>query len=169
MTIDPARPAALVRRGGEVCLPGDSLTDLLRAILDKGRPCRFRAKGASMSPFVKDGDIVTVSPIAARRLGAGAVVAFLHPGTGRVAVHRIIGERGGRFLLRGDNAYAADGALPKDRILGVVTEVVRHGRRRKGITDGWAPVIARLSRTGGLVRGLVLARRISGRADRRSP
>jgi len=163
------KPAVQVRRGGELPLAGDSLTDLLRAVLDKGRPFRFRARGWSMSPFIKDGDVVTVSPLGGRPPRTGEIVAFLHPGTGKASVHRVVRTRDGRFTVRGDNAFGPDGTLPPDRILGAVTRVERDGRRVRGAGGPASLAVALLSRTGALVRGLTLSRRLAGRTKRGSP
>jgi Peptidase S24-like len=161
------KPAVLVRKSGELPLSGDSLTELLRAVLAKGKPFRFRAGGSSMSPFIKDGDIVIVSPLLGRKPRTGEVVAFLHPGTGKVAVHRIVRKKTGWFFLRGDNSFSVDGALTFDRVLGSVTRVERQGRRVRGMGGRLSPAVALLSRTGGLVRGLSFARRLNGQRTRR--
>lgn len=145
-------------------MSGSSLTDLMSSVLAKDKAFRFRAKGWSMSPFVKDGDVITVSPLRGREPRTGEIVAFLHPKSGRAAVHRVVRAAPGAFLLRGDNAGDAEGPLSRDRILGVVTEIVRDGKRIKGVQGRWSPVIALLSRSGGLVRGLGLLRRLAGRA-----
>jgi hypothetical protein len=163
------RPAVLVRKGRELPLSGDSLTALLRAVLAKGKPFRFRVMGFSMSPFIKDGDVVTVSPLVGRKPGTGEIVAFLRPGTDKVAIHRIVRKKSGWFFLRGDNTYSVDGVLPLDRILGAVSGVERNGRKVHGSVGRWSPAVALLSRTGGLVRGLCLLRRLTGRMAKRVP
>jgi hypothetical protein len=160
-------PVALVREGGELPLSGGSLTELLSSVLAKDKAFRFQAKGQSMSPFVKDGDVITVSPLRGREPRTGEIVAFLHPKSGRAAVHRVVRAAPGTFLLRGDNSGDAEGPLAAERILGVVTEVVRDGRRVKGIRGRWSPAVALLSRSGGLVRGLELLRRLTGRTRKK--
>jgi len=154
---------APVRTQGEMSLSGAGLTDLMTAVLAKGKRFRFQARGWSMSPFVKDGDVITVAPLKGREPGTGAIVAFLHPKTGRIAVHRIVRRAPGRYLVRGDNADVADGDLTAERILGVVTEVLRDGKKVPGLRGGAPALIAWLSRTGGLVRGLGVLRAIRGR------
>ena len=160
---------AETRERGELPLSGASLTELLSSVLAKDKAFRFRAKGWSMSPFVKDGDVITVSPLRGREPRTGEIVAFLHPKSGRAAVHRVVRAAPGTFLLRGDNSDDAEGPLAAERILGVVTEVVRDGKRVKGVQGRWAPLIAFLSRTGGLVRGLGLLRRLTGRSAKERP
>jgi Peptidase S24-like len=162
------KPAALVRERGELRLSGASLTALMSAVLDKGKAFRFRAGGWSMSPFIKDGDVITVAPLRGRDPRTGEIVAFLHPAAGRVAVHRIIRAAPGAFLVRGDNTHEPDGLLARDRILGVVTEVRRDGDRVRGLSGRWPRIVALFSRSGGLVRGLGILRRIAGRAGRGS-
>jgi hypothetical protein len=163
------QPAALIRERGELGLSAAALTDLMTAVLAKGKAFRFRAKGWSMSPFIKDGDIITVSPPGGRAPRTGDIVAFLHPASGHVGVHRIVRASGGAFLIRGDNVYGGDGSLPRERILGTVTEVVRDGRKVRGVPGRLSPAIAFLSRTGGLVRGLGLLRRLARRPEKGAP
>jgi len=133
-------------------LSGRALLELLRAVLDKGVPCRFRAPGFSMSPFIRDGDVITVSRLSGCSLCSGRVVAFVHTGTGKLIVHRVVGKEDGRYLIKGDNSPHADGLVPRKNILGYVSKVERGGKR---ILLGLGPerlLIAFLSR-----RGLLLA------------
>lgn len=160
---DPDRPA---RKHGASGLPSGSLTEIMREVLAKGKPFRFRARGLSMSPFIKDGDVVTVSPLGSTAPRVGDVTAFLHPATGKLVVHRIVRERSGRYDLKGDNAAESEGALPVERVLGVVTRVERDGQTvRLGRKSG--AVVARLSRTGLLRKAVGAARRAGVRSRRR--
>jgi hypothetical protein len=156
------KPALRIKPKGEASLSGESLTTLMRAVLAKGKPFRFRAKGFSMSPFIKDGDVVTIRPLSAGEPRTGDVAAFLFPSTGRVALHRVVAAGDGLFHLKGDNVPEGDGAVAADRILGVVARVERNGetvRLGRGLGD---TAIARLSRTGVLGRAVGAARRLSG-------
>ncbi len=160
------KPPLIVREEGELCLSGDSLTQLLRAVMEKGKPFRFRAKGWSMAPFVRDGDVVTVTPLDGRRLKTGEIAAFLHPSTGKIAVHRIIHRKSGYVSLKGDNAFVVDGRLPSDRIFGSVSRIERYGKNiRLGLGPGRL-AIAVLSRSGWLTPGLFAARRILRRGSK---
>jgi hypothetical protein len=76
-----------------------------------------------MHPFIKDGEMITLSPVEGGRLHSGDVVAFCHPETGRLTVHRIVKKNAQDFLLRGDNGHEADGLIPAASLLGRVTEV----------------------------------------------
>jgi hypothetical protein len=142
--------------GGELPLAGDDLAGLMRAILEKGKLFRFEARGTSMRPFIQDGDVVTISPLAGSGPKVGDVVAFVHPGTGRVPVHRIVRAGSGRFLVKGDNGLIDDGALARESILGVLVRLERSGRARRLGPAFLSAAIARLSRSYWLTR---LARR----------
>jgi hypothetical protein len=72
-----ARPTFVIVKGSELSLSGPALVKLLRAVLDKGAPVRFSAKGFSMSPFIKNEDVVTLSPLQDASPSVGDVIAFL--------------------------------------------------------------------------------------------
>jgi signal peptidase I len=124
-------PPALHRKryhGDEVPLSSAALLDLLSAVHEKGADFRFRAPGLSMYPTIRDGDIITVSPLKGGVLTSSDIVAFRHPGTGKLVVHRIIGVSSDSFKIMGDNSSEPDGYVPLSLILGVVTSVERDGR-----------------------------------------
>ena len=122
-------PPQFIVRKDELSISGSALIELLRDVLGKGAPFRFRTSGFSMFPFIKDGDLVTVSPMLGSSPGLGDVVAFVQPGTRRLAIHRVIGEEGDSYWMRGDNSLQADGFIPKTSILGRVKRVERNGKR----------------------------------------
>jgi signal peptidase I len=110
-------------------LSGEALIDLIKAVLEKEASFRFRAKGFSMSPFVKDGDIITIAPRQKSPVRRGDIVAFVHPLTGKPIVHRVIKKEGAFLRIRGDRLQAEDGLIPESNILGIITEIERAGRR----------------------------------------
>ena len=102
----------------------------MREVLEKGAAFQFRARGASMSPFIKDGDVITVTPLIKEKPDVGKVVAFLQPVSGCLLVHRVVRRQGPVFLIQGDNsANQPDGWVDRQDILGCVTRVERDGRR----------------------------------------
>ena len=105
------------------------VADLVKDILSQGAECRFQANGHSMSPFIKDGDIVTVSPVLHSSPGIGDVVAFIHKETGRLLIHRVVGKDGKSYLTRGDNTLEGDGSVHEANILGRVIKVERKGKK----------------------------------------
>ena len=150
------RPA--MRKSG-LSLSGKALIELMQAVHAKGLPFRFNAGGHSMAPFIRDGDVICVSPLASRAPGPGDVVAFIHPKTKLLCLHRVLSVHGDRFLIQGDNMpEEPDGMIPLEAILGRVTRVERAGRK---VRLGLGPerfLLALLSR-----RGLLAAiRRYAG-------
>jgi len=132
----------------EMVLSNAALLALAQAVLGKGGGFRFKAKGHSMSPFIKEGDVLTLSPPEGGRLGLGVPVGFVNPASGAFVVHRVIGTKGKGYIIKGDSCFGADGLLGKDGIVGYVSSVEREGRRISfGL--GWERVaIALLSRLG---------------------
>jgi signal peptidase I len=122
------KPALFVRRIEEGTISGRALAEILQAVLDRGAPFRFRATGFSMTPFVRDGDIVTLAPLSGAPVRRGEVVAFMRPETNKLVIHRVVGQQGDALLIQGDNVHKADGPIPSDHILGRVTRVERGGR-----------------------------------------
>ncbi len=104
-----------------------------------------------MTPFIRDGDVVTVEPLRDDP-SVGDVVAVALDGHGRMALHRVVDRRGGRWLVRGDNCRQPDGAFAREAFVGRVVRVERGGRVvRAGVGESGAWVAA-LSRRGLLPR-----------------
>ena len=103
-----------------------------------------------MHPFVRDRDVLTISPLSDRLLGIGEIVAYEHPDTGRLTIHRIIGPTDSGWLIKGDNSRTPDGIISFGDIIGYVTRIERGGRDvRVGL--GWERAwIAFLNRGNGL-------------------
>jgi hypothetical protein len=148
-----------VVEGEALALSGAGLLALMGAAMERGASFRFTARGFSMDPFVRDGDVLTVAAVSARP-GLGRVVAVRAPATGRLVVHRVVAHVPGGVLVRGDAAGRADGVVgPKD-VLGVVVAVERRGRR---VRLGCGPervVLSILSRAGSLAPLVKSARRL---------
>ena len=168
MKFSRTRPWLFDRKGSELNLSGAAMGQLLRGVLEKGASCRFRATGLSMYPFIKDGDVLTVSPLKGFFPRFGDVVAFTQPETGKLVVHRVIGKRRSIYLIRGDNANNPDGFLSKDNILGWVSRVERGGRSVSLHPGPARFFLALLNRTGLLSWLLFLMLRII-RSFKRGP
>ena len=124
---DPRLNAVKAR---ELPLSGQALLDLMRDVLARGVPFRFRARGWSMAPFIKDGDVITVSPFQGRRPGLGEVVAFVRPGENKLVVHRIVRQDETNLYIQGDNSPDhVDEVIPGENLLGRVRRIERNGRR----------------------------------------
>ena len=134
--------------GGEFSLSGKALLELLSAVLEKGMPFRFMAKGGSMWPFIKNGDVITINPLSGGPLGVGDVAIFLCLDTGKAMVHRVVGKQGDSFLMKGDNSPSPDGLIPKKDILGRISKVERNGADVSFGLGRERFLIAALSKTG---------------------
>jgi signal peptidase I len=123
------------------------LPELVMEVVSKGVECRLQAKGYSMSPFIKDGDMITISPVSGSLPRFGDVIAFIHPKTEKLLIHRVVWKIGDACLVKGENALEPDGLIKKENVLGLVTKVERKGKR---IFLGLGPerfLIAFLTRT----------------------
>jgi len=130
----------------ELFLSGKDLAELLQDTTSKGYLFRFKVKGFSMSPFIKDNDVVTISPLINSKISLGILVAFIHPETQKLVIHRAIRRSKNVYLIKGDNVPVSDGMVLVENILGQVTQIERKGRR---ISFGIGPerfVVALLSR-----------------------
>jgi len=125
----PPKPSLYSVSGGVLSLSGLALKEFLRAVLARGKPFRFQARGFSMLPFIQDGDVVTVTPPGGLPPRLGEVVACCHPETRKLVVHRVLARRDGEILLQGDNTLTPDGYISLEEVLGRVTRVARHGNR----------------------------------------
>jgi len=113
----------------ELNLSNEALVQIMQAVLLKGMPFRFQAKGISMAPFIKDKDIVTISSIKNDKPRFGDVTAFIRPESGKLILHRIIGARENAFLIAGDNEPDTNEQIPKKMVLGKLTKLERDGKR----------------------------------------
>ena len=93
---------------------------LSQTLLSSGLGFRFRARGTSMEPEIRDGDLLHVMPVVAEDLRKGDIVLFAD-GT-KFRAHRLIvvDRVRGLFVTQGDSGSATDGVLCEQRILGKV-------------------------------------------------
>lgn len=127
----------------EISLSSQALAVLMQATMAKGASLRLQVKGFSMLPFIRDSDVVTISPLPGSSIGLGWVVAFINP---KLVIHRIIGKRNGLYFIKGDNALDAGGLILKEKILGCVTKIERNGKNIFLALNGERLIIALLSR-----------------------
>jgi signal peptidase len=108
----------------------------LAMLLGEGRSVRFRAHGSSMFPAIRDGELITVAPLAGAPIRTGDIVLFRHR-RGAVA-HRVVGLRTARgglveVIARGDAAHSEDEPIRAERILGRVVAVERTGAAPRAV------------------------------------
>jgi phage repressor protein C with HTH and peptisase S24 domain len=116
----------IVRHPQERLFSSRSFVELIQAVLEKGADFRLRAKGMSMYPFIRDGDILTLRREAAIR--EGDISAFSHPQTGGLVIHRLVQRRCGKLLMKGDHNGLPDGWIARERLLARVVRVERELR-----------------------------------------
>ncbi len=85
---------------------GDVGPALAAELLEAGREVVLRARGASMAPLIRDGDLLTLARCA-RAPRPGELVAALSGG--RLLVHRVACVRADRARLHGDALWQPDG------------------------------------------------------------
>ena len=142
----------------EIFFSGSDMAGLLRAVQKKGAAFRFKATGISMKPSILDGDVLLVSPLPGISPYRGEVVAFCHPQTNRLILHRVVRVKGESYFIRGDNLRRVD-HVERENILGVVTKIERRGKMIFWPDRFRRPVLSRLYLKGYLVY-LYLRRRV---------
>ena len=124
----------------ELRLDDDTFLDLSAEILRQGGSFQFRAHGSSMVPFIRDGDLLTVAPVAPAGLEIGDVVLF-RTRRDRLLAHRLVhkSERGSEWTLemQGDARLSSDRPVPGERVLGRVVRVQRDGRTYRPDRGSW--------------------------------
>ena len=130
----------------ELKLDGNAFADLAAQILRQGGSFQFRARGSSMTPFIRDGDLLTIAPVDAADLQIGDV-ALYRTRRDRVVAHRVVGRamEGGEPLLetRGDARLDSDSPVPADDVLGRAVRL-RRGDRAFRLDRGLWRLVARL-------------------------
>ena len=112
-----------VKNDGERTISGPDFVEVIKAVIERGSSLRFTAKGYSMTPFIKCGDIITISPLKDKIIAIGTIVAFINPENNKLVVHRVIARARNGYLIKGDNVFEADGLIPQCNILGRVKRV----------------------------------------------
>jgi uncharacterized repeat protein (TIGR01451 family) len=103
--------------------------ELVRPLLEQGLNVRFQARGASMSPAIRDGEVVEVTPVMVTKLRKDDIV--LAKSDAGFRLHRIVRADPGKdvFITRGDCGQQNDPALKAEQILGLArAKEVRVGR-----------------------------------------
>jgi signal peptidase I len=110
------------------------------------------ARGDSMLPFLRDGDVLHVRPLPAAAVSVGDVICYA-PSPGRLHLHRVVARDARGFVTRGDALpYVED--VPAAALLGRVIARERAGclrrldtpaaRYRSRVIAAAAPLTARV-------------------------
>ena len=107
---------------------------LSHLLLSSGCSLRFQARGKSMEPAIRDGEILHVKPVVVGELCKGDIVLF---GDGlKFRAHRLVVVDRGRdvFITRGDAGTESDGTVCAAQLLGtVVAKEERTGTRTQTV------------------------------------
>lgn len=123
------KPALFIKKGAKLPPTGPAFAELFLAVLGKDAFVRFQARGLSMTPFIRDGDIIIVAPLKDYKLQIGDVASYIHPQSSRVVVHRVVGKKGDSFLIKGDGVPELDGLVQLKNIFGYVKKIERNGKK----------------------------------------
>lgn len=102
--------------------------NLAAGILLENHRLRFKVRGSSMRPFLRDGDLVEVQPVSPDSIKPGEVVLCKLPGE-RLVVHRVVQADAENLLMQGDALPHPDGRIPRQNVLGRVVAFTRQNRR----------------------------------------
>ena len=105
--------------------------ELSAQVLKAGHDLRFRARGSSMRPMVRDGDILIVRRADDTEIAVGDIVFYRSHRKGMV-VHRVVGVqkdmREGILVVKGDAVGSPDPAVCESQVWGKVVSIERSGR-----------------------------------------
>ena len=108
------------------------LLDLTAELLSRGTTVRFRPSGRSMYPSIREGELITVEPVAPRDVKLADIVLYRSE-RGLIA-HRVVGSSptqssvlSPHYFLRGDASLSCDQPVGAEQILGRVVGVERDG------------------------------------------
>ena len=128
----------------DLSLDSKTFLGLAREILNQGSCIRFRACGYSMSPFIRDGDIIQVKPAEASSITPGDIVLYSNP-DGFAVVHRVVVKKteGERTVLLTKSELPSGQSyecVRPEELLGKVVKVESKGRRRR-LDKGWLKIL----------------------------
>lgn len=109
-----------------VKLENNTFFDAVKESLSSGSGVKIPVTGGSMRPFLRNGDAVSVIAFSGNNLKKGSI-ALGHWKEGYV-LHRVVGAKGGDFVLAGDNNIAQVEMVASTEIFAVVTAGYRDGK-----------------------------------------
>ncbi len=107
-------------------LKREDFASIAYGVLGRGRILRFKAKGGSMSPFIRNGDVLEVVPFKGK-INIGDVV-LCRSSYGNPVVHRVIHRNTESIITKGDSVPGSDQSILSKQVLGRVVTVEKNGR-----------------------------------------
>jgi len=110
----------------------DDFLELNREILEKGNILRFRIKGRSMQPFIRDQEVVLIESCQPSELKIGDII-FYRVAPSKIVIHRFIRKIRNHsemsFLTKGDANFHFDPPVNPADILGKILAIERNGKQ----------------------------------------
>ena len=98
------------------------------ALLTEGKSIQIKPQGYSMYPLIVPGrDSVVIAPATADFYRRGDVVLFRSTDK-KLTLHRVLQRKKNAYYMVGDNQKEPEGPIARERIIGVLTEIIRNGR-----------------------------------------
>lgn len=113
----------LINSLGYVSLSHQELIEMLRPLLSEGKRVRFRVKGRSMFPLLKDGRDVVELALAKSVEKGDLVLAQITPK--QYVLHRVIKKEGKELTLMGDGNLEIKEQCTYTDIVGKVVLIIR--------------------------------------------
>jgi hypothetical protein len=135
----------------DISLLAKELVALMRAAFARGAYFQMRVKGYSMNPFIKEGDMVTISGPRSFSDTFGRIAAFSSGEGDNLFIHRIVGKKEGFYLEKGDNSFGSARIVAVENILGYVVKVERQDNDVSFGLGKERLIIASLSRMNALI------------------
>ncbi len=110
-------------------LKREDFTSIAQEVLGRERILRFKAKGGSMSPFIRNGDVVEVVP-SKGKINLGDIILY-HSSYGNPVVHRVIQRNKESIITKGDSVPNSDQPILSKQVLGRVVVVEKNGWRMR--------------------------------------
>ena len=136
-------------------VPNNTFFELVEEEIAQGMPVRFRLKGNSMFPLLRNvKDSVILEKCSTDNLKPMDVVLFRYQGT--YVLHRIIQRRGDGLLMQGDGSIMAMEQCTVNDVVGKVTSICRPSGKIVSV-ESWKWMLpSRLWRISDFLRKLLL-------------
>lgn len=115
-------------------IPNDLFFDWVETEIAKGHSVRFRLKGHSMFPLLRNGkDEVVLYPCTEKELSPMDIVLFKYKG--KHLLHRILHKDGNCLLIQGDGSYFAKEECVSNDVIGKVHLIIRPSGKIQSVND----------------------------------
>lgn len=136
-------------------IPNDCFFIWVEQEIAEGRSVRFRLKGNSMFPLLRnEKDEVVLHPCTPDELRPMDVILFRYHG--RHILHRILRREGDRLLIQGDGVFTSFEQCTVTDVVGIVRQVCRPSGRIVSVKSRRWRWSSRLWRMTGFMRGFLI-------------